>query len=277
MPRFPASLQSLLHSDRRTLLRAAVEVALVLMLAAQAARLAWLLVSPPGPVGDWPPADAGRAPGPAPALALAFDPFHPGARSGPVAANATGYRLHATRVAGTSGSAILSTGSGGPQAAFQVGDEVEPGVSLVNVGAGHAVLRTGSGDQRVELESAASTLPPRAGPAAAPASLPSAAPSSTQAQGAAIDPAALLAQAGMRARTEGGRVTGYTLIPRGGGELLRQAGLQAGDVLVAVDGNQLNPERLAELESELAGRDEVRLTVQRDGQPRTLTLRTTSP
>ncbi|NLB58414.1 MAG: PDZ domain-containing protein, partial [Gammaproteobacteria bacterium] len=265
----------MLHSDRRALLRAGVEVALVLLLAAQAARLAWLLVAPPGPVGNWPPADAGRARGPAPALALAFDPFHPGARSGPVTANATGYRLHATRVAGTSGSAILSIGSGGPQAAFQVGDEVEPGVALVNVGAGHAVLRTGSGDQRVELESAASTLPPRAGPAAA--SLPSAAPSATQAQGAAIDPAALLAQAGLRARTEGGRVTGYTLIPRGGGELLRQAGLQAGDVLVAVDGNQLNPERLAELESELAGRDEVRLTVQRDGQPRTLTLRTTSP
>lgn len=275
MPRFPASLQSLLHSDRSALLRTGVEVALVLLLAAQAARLAWLLVSPPGPVGDWPPADAGRASGAVPALALAFDPFHPGAHGGPVAANASGYRLHAVRVAGSSGSAILSTADGGPQAPFQLGDEVTPGVTLAGVGAGHAVLRTGSGDQRLELESGASTLPPRA--ASTAASLPSAAPPVTDAQSAAIDPAALLAQAGLRARTEGGRVTGYTLIPRGGGELLRQAGLQAGDVLVAVDGNQLNPERLAELESELAGRDEVRLTVQRDGQPRTLTLRKTSP
>lgn len=275
MPRFPASLQSLVNSDRSALLRAVVEVALVLLLAAQAARLVWLLVSPPGPVGDWPPADAGRAPGPAPALALAFDPFHPGARSGPAAANAKGYRLHATRVAGSSGSAILSIGSEGPQAAFQVGDEVEPGVVLAGVGAGHAVLRTRSGDQRVELESTTSILPQRSGSAAA--SLPSASPPGTQAPAAAIDPAALLAQAGLRARTEGGRVTGYTLIPRGGDGVLRQAGLQAGDVLVAVDGNQLNPERLAELESQLAGRDEVRLTVQRDGQTRTLTLRTTSP
>ena len=273
MPRFPAPLQSLTHADHSTLLRTGVEVVLILLLAAQAARMAWLLVSPPGPAGDWPPADAGRAHGPAPALALSVDPFHPGARGGPVAANASGYRLHAVRVAGTSGSAILSTSDGGPQAAFQVGDAVAPGVILADVGAGHALLRTGSGNQRLELESAPSTLPSRPAPAAG---LPSAAPGPA-APAAEVDPAALLAQAGLRARTEGGRVTGYTLIPRGGGDVLRQAGLQAGDVLVAVNGNQLNPERLAELESELARRDEVRLTVQRNGQSQTLTLRTKSP
>lgn len=275
MPRFPASLQSLAHADRTALLRAAVEVTLVLLLAAQAARLLWLLVSPPGPVGDWPPAEAGRAFGPVPAIALAFDPFHPDASSGPAAANTSGYRLHAVRVAGASGSAILSTADGGPQAAFHVGDEVAPGVTLAGVGAGHAVLGTGRGDQRLDLDPAATTLPARTAPAIA--SLPSAAPAVASPEAIAVDPAALLAQAGLRARTEGGRISGYTLIPRGGGEVLRQAGLQAGDVLVAVDGNQLNPERLAELESQLAGRDEVRLTVQRDGQLQTLTLRTTSP
>ncbi|WP_456976060.1 PDZ domain-containing protein [Luteimonas sp. A277] len=275
MPRFPASLQSLAQADRSALLRSAVEVVLVLLLAAQAARLIWLLVTPSGPVGDWPASDAGLTVGPVPALALAFDPFHPGSGSGPSAANTSGYRLHAVRVAGASGSAILSTASGGDQAAFQVGDEITPGVTLASVGAGHAVLHTGSGDQRLELESAASTLPSRAAPATG--NLPSAAPPAANRESVAVDPAALLAQAGLRARTEGGRITGYTLIPRGGGELLRQAGLQAGDVLVAVDGNQLNPERLAELESQLAGRDEVRLTVQRDGQLQTLTLRTTSP
>ena len=273
MPRFPASLQSLARIDRSILLRAAVEVTLVVLLAAQAARLAWLVVAPPGPVGNLPPADAGRYSGPVPPIALSFDPFHPGARGGPATTNASGFRLHAVRVAGNLGSAILSTEDGGPQAAFQVGDEVTPGVTLAGVGAGHALLRTGSGDQRLELEPGASTLPGRSAPATS--SLPSAAAPGMGS--AAIDPAALLAQAGLRARTEGGRITGYTLIPRGGGELVRRAGLQAGDVLVAVDGNQLNPERLAELESQLAGRDEVRLTVQRDGQPQTLTLRMTSP
>lgn len=272
---FPASLQSLAHVDRSALLRTVVEATLAVLLAAQAARLLWLLVSPPGPVGDWPPADAGRPSGPAPALALAFDPFHPGAHAGPATAGSGSHRLHAVRVAGDAGSAILSSGDGGTQAAFQVGDEVAPGVTLAGVGAGHAVLATGSGVQRLELDSSASTLPPRPTPAAR--SLPSAAPSAASGESVAVDPAALLAQAGLRARTEDGRITGYTLIPRGGGALLRQAGLQAGDVLVAVDGNQLNPERLAELESQLAGRDEVRLTVQRDGQLQTLTLRTTSP
>lgn len=205
VPRIPVSLQSLARVNRSTVLRTVVEVILVALLAAQAARLAWLLAAPPGPVGDWPPADTGRAAGPAPAIALAFDPFHPDARSGPATASASGFRLHAARVSGDSGSAILSTKDGDPQAAFQVGDEVAPGITLAAVGAGHAVLRTG------------------------------------------------------------------------GGEALRQAGLQAGDVLVAVDGNQPNPERLAELESQLASRDEVRLTVQRNGQLQTLTLRTTSP
>lgn len=275
VPRIPVSLQSLARVNRSTLLRTVVEVILVTLLAAQAARLTWLLAAPPGPVGDWPPADTGRAAGPAPAIALAFDPFHPDARSGPATASASGFRLHAARVSGDSGSAILSTKDGDPQAAFQVGDEVAPGITLAAVGAGHAVLRTGGGEQRLELDPEASTLPARTAPAAA--SLPSAAPPPAASAGAAVDPAALLAQAGLRARTEGGRVTGYTLIPRGGGEALRQAGLQAGDVLVAVDGNQLNPERLAELESQLAGRDEVRLTVRRNGQLQTLTLRTTSP
>lgn len=273
---FSASLQSLARADRSALLRTAVEVALAVLLAAQAARLLWLLVSPPGPVGDWPPADAGLPSGPAPALALAFDPFHPGAHARPATAGGSStYRLHAVRIAGDAGSAILSGGNGGAQAAFHVGDEIAPGVTLAGVGAGHALLATGSGLQRVELDSSTSTLPPR--PAAAAGSLPSAAPPASSAESTAVDPAALLAQAGLRARTEGGRITGYTLIPRGGGELLHQAGLQAGDVLVAVDGNRLNPERLAELESQLAGRDEVRLTVQRDGQLQTLTLRTTSP
>lgn len=275
MPRFPASLQSLAQADRSLLLRSAAEVILVLLFAVQAARLIWLLFAPAGPVGDWPPLQGGDEAGPAAPIALAFDPFHPGSGSRPAAGSTSGYRLHAVRVSGTSGSAILSTAAGGSQAAYQTGEEVAPGVTLASVGPGHAVLRTGSGGQRLELDSAASTLPAR--PAQAARHLPSAAPANGNVGGVPVDPAALLAQSGLRARTEGGRVTGYTLIPRGGGALLRQAGLEAGDVLVAVDGNPINPERLAELESQLASRDEVRLTVQRNGQPLTVNLRTTSP
>ncbi|OHE86324.1 MAG: hypothetical protein A2579_09025 [Lysobacterales bacterium RIFOXYD1_FULL_69_11] len=74
-----------------------------------------------------------------------------------------------------------------------------------------------------------------------------------------------------------GRIDGYTLIPRGDDALVRQAGLRAGDVVVAINGNTLTPERLGELESDLAGRDAVELTVLRDGTTRTLTLRTPTP
>lgn len=269
MLRFPESLQSLLPSHRTALLRTGVELVLVLLLASQAARLVWLLAVPSGPIGDLPAASGSRA-GPVPPLALSFDPFHPGASSAPATADASGYRLHGVRTAGETGSAILSAGDDA-QAAFQVGDEVAPGVTLAAVGAGHAILSTGAGEQRLELDTTAATIAAR--PASPSGTLPTAGPAPAPAGGAAVDPKALLAEAGLRARAEGG----YTLIPRGGGQLLRQAGLQAGDVLMAVDGNQLTPERLADLESELASRDEVRLTVQRDGQPRTLTLRTTSP
>lgn len=272
--RVPAFLQNLVPPDRAALARAAVEIALVLLLAWQAAGLAWLLAVPPGPVGDW--SATGDSPtAPVPALALPFDPFHPGAHAGPATASASGFRLFGVRAAGDGGSAILADGDGA-QAAFLVGDEVAPGVTLAAVAAGHAVLRTGSGDQRLELDAGAVILPSRS--PHVPGALPAAGAAVPASQApAAVDPGELLAQAGLRARTEGGRVTGYTLIPRGGGQLLRQAGLQAGDVLVAVDGNRLNPERLADLESELASRDEVRLTIERDGQARTLTLRTRSP
>lgn len=272
MPRFPAlpgPLRRLLPASGGDTLRAAVELGLVLVLAWQAARLVWLFAVPSGPVGGW--ADAAPPAAPAPPLVIASDPFHPGARPAPATSSAAGLRLHGVRADGTAGSAILSAGDGA-QAPFRVGDEVAPGVELAAVGPGHAVLRTRTGAQRLELASPAAPT----GARTATRSLPAAA-AAAPAANAPVDPAALLAEAGLRPRTEGGRITGYTVIPRGGGRLLRESGLQSGDVLVAVDGNPLNPERLAELESELARRDEVRLTVERGGRAQTLTLRTTSP
>ncbi|MDH5824147.1 type II secretion system protein N [Luteimonas sp. RD2P54] len=257
-------------TGRAAVLRTALEIALVLLLAAQAARLVWILATPLGPIGT---ASAAPTPAAGAALSLSSDPFFPSARSGAAQASAHGYRLFGVRRGDHGGSAILA-GSDGAQGAYEIGDEIADGVVLQAVGADHAVLRAGGGDHRIALQA------PAAGGAAIPAparpSLPAARPDAGT-EAASIDAAQLLAQAGLRARTEAGRVTGYTLIPRGGGALLRQAGLQAGDVLLAVNGQALTPERLTELEQELSGRDRAELTVQRGGETTTITLRTTSP
>ena len=67
------------------------------------------------------------------------------------------------------------------------------------------------------------------------------------------------------------------MVPRGDGAVLRQAGLQAGDVLLSVNGQELTPERYAELGDSLAGAATITLTYRRDGQVRTATLQATTP
>ncbi|WP_255516471.1 type II secretion system protein N [Luteimonas suaedae] len=271
MPKFLSNLHLPVRGDRPAVLRVALEVALVLLLAAQAARLLWIVLTPLGPVGT---ASAAPAPPADSPLSLSGDPFFPSARSGRAPASAHGYRLFGVRRSGNGGSAILA-GSDGAQGAFRVGDEIAEGVVLQAVGSDHAVLRAGGNDQRIALQETA-TATART-PPASPAALPAARASGDGNAATAIDPQQLLAQAGLRPRTEDGRITGYTLIPRGGGALLRQAGLESGDVLLAVNGQALTPERMTELEQELARRDRAEITVQRGGETKTITLRTTSP
>lgn len=276
MRRLPKPPWPPVFPDAMPALRSAVECALLLLLALQAARLLWLVATPPAaplmPVAAL--AQSGAA---AASVALAFDPFHPASQAAGSQARVSGLRLHGVRVAGDESSAILSAGDG-RQSAYRQGEEVAPGIRLQAVRHDHVQLRTGAGTRQLALESA----PPAAAapaPAPTPGALPASIPRSpaADAAGATVDPQALLAQTGLRARSEGGRVTGYTVIPRGDGELLRQAGLQAGDVLTAINGEQLTPERLGELDSLLSGQPQLRLTVQRDGQPHTLTVRTPSP
>uniref|UniRef100_A0A8J7VUI0 PDZ domain-containing protein n=1 Tax=Coralloluteibacterium stylophorae TaxID=1776034 RepID=A0A8J7VUI0_9GAMM len=92
-----------------------------------------------------------------------------------------------------------------------------------------------------------------------------------------MDAERLVAEAGLRVREQDGRVTGYTLIPRAGGRTLRAAGLQSGDILLAVNGQDLDAERLAELPRELAGRSSATLTIERGGERQTITLNTETP
>lgn len=253
-------------------LRSAVEVALVLLLAVQAARLAWLLL-PPVPLGE--PAPPAARPPAADAARLAIDAFHPVRGAATASAGATGLKLFAVRPDAEAGSAIIA-GSDGRQRSHAVGDEVAPGLLLAAVHADHVELDGGGGRSVLRFESRPALAGPRT---AAPAPGPAAPPPAMGETGGTptVDPEALLAQAGLRPVEAGGRVSGYTVIPRGDGAVLRQAGLQAGDVLLSVNGQELTPERYAELAGELAGSSSITLTYRRDGQIRSATLQAKTP
>src|SRR5690606_27374587 len=226
-------------------LRRAAELAIVLLLGAQAARLAWLLL-PPASLGTLPldaPPDLPVQP-----ARLAIDASHP--QRGPIAsADASGLRLFAVRPATGGGSAIVATADG-PQRSVAAGTEVTPGVVLAEVLADHVVLD--SGGRRSELRFSRPDAAPVArtatrapAAAAAPATAPSAAAPSADVP--VVDPARLLAGMGLAPEEANGRITGYTVIPRGNDAVLRQAGLQAGDVLLSVNNEALDPERHAAL------------------------------
>ena len=256
-------------------LRRAAELAIVLLLGVQAARLAWLLL-PPASLGTL-PLDA--APDlPVQPARLAIDAFHP--QRGPVAsADASGLRLFAVRPAAGGGSAILATADG-PQRSIAAGAEVAPGVVLAEVLPDHVVLD--SGGRRSELRFSRPDAAPVAktatrAPAAAAASAAAPSAAAPSADVPVVDPARLLASMGLAPEEANGRITGYTVIPRGNDAVLRQAGLQAGDVLLSVNNEALDPERHAVLAQTLAGADTITFTFRRDGQIRSATLQAKIP
>jgi general secretion pathway protein C len=257
-------------------LRRMVEVAIIVLLAFQAARLAWLLL-PPVPLGA-PAVDAATALRGQPGR-LAIDAFYPDdSATAAVSTDASGLQLFAVRPASAGGSAIIAMPEA-PQRAFTVGEALAPGLILAEVQSDHVVLDQAG--RRSELRFAkADARPTPARPTPAHAAAVPAASASAPAAGtpaAEIDPAQLLAQMGLRPDETDGRITGYTVIPRGDGAVLRQAGLQAGDVLLSVNNEALTAERYAGLAQSLGGASSISLTYRRDGQIRSATLQAKTP
>lgn len=262
---------------RPRVFRAGLEIALVLLLSLQTARLVWILIAPIGPF---------EAPGPAAprakddlAILKRFNPFIP--KNATVLADEDaagsdrGLSLFGVRSDGSGGGSAIIASNGAPQMVYAAGEEIAPGIVLKTVASDHVLLTRGSRITRLAL--APPSVARGSGAAAIPSYLlpaRSTPPAEARAAAVAIDPKKLIAEAGFLPRTVDGRVTGYTLLPRGGGETLRLAGLAAGDVLVALNGNRITPERYSEIEQELAGAPEVQLTVERGSQTRTITLQT---
>ncbi len=244
------------------------EVALVSLLALQAARLVWIVLTPPPSIGaGYNEASSVRADL---SLLQSFNAF--ALRGGnPEAGTDSDFTLHGVRVAAhNSGTAIIGI-QGASQSAYVEGQEVTPGTVLKTVAPDHVILERDGRPIRLSLRSAsalggaANVIPDYI----ATQAVGSAASSTPVASLAAAE---FLDQAALTPRVSGGAVTGYTLFTRNGGEALARAGLANGDVLVAVNGNRMTPEMFSQLEQELSSGGEIQLTIERGSASRTISL-----
>lgn len=240
--------------------------ALLGALAVESLWLGWALLGPVEPASA--PITGPQARRPLDPL-LAARAFAPGGDA-PVTSSADGLALVGLRRAGNpqDSTAIIADGAS-TQRAYRVGDTVRPGLRLASVALDHVTLQGSGGATRL-------VLPGGPAPSAAPA-LPATAPMREAApDGANVDPRQLMAETGLKPRLRDGRLDGFTIIPRGDGRALRSAGLQSGDVLLAVNGEELTPERMAELGQMLQSGDSpgatTTLTVERDRKRHTVTL-----
>jgi len=209
----------------------ALEIGLLSLLALQCARLAWAVVTPVGPIGEWKiPALTGGAPT---TLALGdFDPFFrlsAAAAAAPVVVTSLAVQLFGVRVDRASGrdSAILSTPDG-VQSSYAVGDTIMPGVTLAGVREdGVSLSRNGTREQLFLDQSVPATNATPA-PAAAVSSPPGSTPPGSSAPGAGGG------LGGLTPRLVGGQVSGMTVSAPP--PMLEQAGIRAGDVVVSING-----------------------------------------
>lgn len=272
-----ATAQSVRGPGRAARVRLAVEAVLIVMLLIQAGRLVWIVVDPNAPSmaplaqPSIKPADLG--------VFQRFDAFF---RTGGLSsladvtnAETAQLRLFGVRSGGAGdGSAIIGLADG-RQVSVGVGEEVEPGLVLKDVGQDYVTLARGLSVSRLVFSEVPVGAPPPPAPPpgdqvvgpAAPASAPSA-------QAAIVDPSRLMAQASLRPRMQGMAIKGFTV--SGSGDQLAAAGLQAGDVILSVNGNELTGlDRIAALRGQLANSANAEVRFERAGQVQTTTIRTT--
>ena len=258
----------LLRRLPRNTVYSAMELVLLSLLAVQCARLAWTLVTPLGPVGDWKAGSALRPVAPGSSAVLgSFDPFFrlSGGGATPAVVTSLNLKLFGVREdrASGRGSAIIGTPDG-QQRSFAVGEEIMPGVTLTAVGYDNVtVSRDGTAEQLFLDQSTPATVvaPAVPPPAVAPPPLP--VPTVT------VNP--MQTETGneiqVQPRIEAGRVTGVTVQ----GSALSAAGLQPGDVVTSVNGQRItSAEQARGIAARLRG-GEANIEVERGG--RTVSLR----
>lgn len=231
---------------------------LLAVVAVQAARLLWAILTPAGPLGSWQPAPARLfSTQSQSALFASVDPFFRSAGpadSAPIAADLQlfGIRGGYGRI---SAAAILGTADG-EQKSYAVGEEVSPGVRLTAVHFDHVIVTRGSTQQPIYMQGAEESAP--APPVTASGTMPESAglTASTAAQAFSLRP-----------RSQGGRVTGALVNPGSNPSLFAAAGFKSGDVVVAVNGAKISSAiDVQQLESSIAPGARLMLTVERGAQ-----------
>lgn len=249
--------------------RLAVEALLALAILVQVVILIWRLFAPSIAVTA---PEGGRADL---SVLSRFDAFfRTGEASSLAEVTAAGseqFRLFGVRAGGPGGGSAIIGLPDGRQVSVGVGEEVEPGLVLTSVGPDHAILsRNGSPSRvtfgEVPVGAAAPPPPPVTDQVVTPPTAPAV---------ATVDPQALMAEASLRPRMRGMAVTGFSVNASGQTPALAAAGLQAGDVITAIDGVPLDGlGRLNELRTRLARAPQAEIRFERNGQPRTTTIRT---
>lgn len=121
----------------------ALELALALMIAVQAARLIWIVAAPVAPVSA--PVVGGPRPAD-PAILAQFDAFGVSGGISASAANGAGgegFRLFGVRSGGPGGGSAIIAGPDGVQKSYAIGETLTSGVILATVGADHVELSRG--------------------------------------------------------------------------------------------------------------------------------------
>lgn len=255
---------------------AAVEVALVLTLAALSTEMLWLVLTPtasssqPTALRVAPIAVGSNEARARIALLTTQGFFHrehvsSGAlTSAEIAAPKTLLNLELFGVRfgdkARGGSAIIRTPDNA-QDVYVVGQEIVNGVRLERVMQDRVVIRRNGVAESLFLDS------DQIANAAAPETINVSSPIEVSRSHIDGDVAALFSQVEIRPRNSG---PGVVISPRGSGELFRQAGIAAGDVLVAVNGTPIGGvESLATLAGTLRDSNEIILKFERDGRSET--------
>jgi type II secretion system protein C len=152
-------------------------------------------------------------------------------------------------------SSAVITYPDGAQKRLVPGDEVLPGVLLVNVSADGVHL---SRDGMLE------TLSLKASPHLIFSPGEPAAPVPQMASATEVTPAALVADTILTPEFRSGQVAGYRMAPRGYGAF-EAAGLEAGDLILRVNGDAIEGMRPEQISQSVARRSDVSLDVVRQG------------
>lgn len=240
---------------------------LLVGISVQLAQLAWALVTPVGPLGEWRPPVARRLSAVAQdAIIATVNPFFRdgAATTLQAAAPPDDLKLFGVRdnVATGGGGAIIGMADG-QQVSVGIGEQVAPGIVLAEVGFDFAVVERGGVRQKIFLDQdkPAETVAAGAGVSAAPPS-------------AGISAASLRAGISATPRVSGASVNGILVSPAGDGTAFASAGFRPGDIITAINGaNIASATDAAQLQSSLVPGATLSLTIERAGQAVPLSLK----